>query len=221
MTLDDLKTAWADLDRKLTATQAAVVRLHTDRTADRTKSALRPLAWKLGWELLEGILAAVLMGAFLAHNFDETRFAVPGLILHALAVLSIVSTAWQVVLLGRIDYAAPVVDIQTRLAALRAARCRAWFWVLVLSPLVWILLLIVGVKGLFGGDVYAACGVPFVLANVLFGAAFGVAAWAAAKAWAAKRPVSAWREWLQDGLAGTSLTRAKRHLREAAEFAAE
>jgi F0F1-type ATP synthase assembly protein I len=221
MELDDLKAAWAELDRKLATTQAAVARLHAERTADRTKSALRLLPWQLVWELLEGVVAVVLVGMYLANNFGETRFAVPGLILHGLAILSIVSTVWQMVLLGRIDYSAPVVDIQRRLAALRAARCRAWFWVLVLAPLVWILLLIVGVKGLFGGDVYAACGLPFVLANLAFGAAVGLASWVVTKVWATKRPASAWREWLRDGLAGTSLTRAKRHLREAAEFAAE
>jgi len=221
MELDELKAAWADLDRKLAATQATVVKLQTERITDRAKSALRPLFWKLGWELLEGIVAVVLMGMYLANNFDETRFAVPGLILHSLAVLSIVSTAWQMVLAGRIDYTAPVVAIQQQLARLRAARCRAWFWVLVLSPLLWILLLIVGVRGLGGGDVYAACGVPFVLGNLAFGAAFGLVAWLVARVWAAKQPVSAWREWLADGLAGKSLTRAKRHLREAAEFAAE
>lgn len=221
MTLDDLKTAWAELDRKLTATQATVVRLQSERLTDRTKSALRFLPWQLTWELLEGVVAVALLGTYLANNIDETRFAVPGLILHALAILSIVSTVWQIVLLGRIDYSAPVVDIQKRLAGLRAARCRAWFWVLVLGPVVWVLLLIVGIRGLGGGDVYAACGMPFVLGNLAFGAVFTLVVWVVAKVWAAKRPVSAWREWLRDGLAGTSLTRAKRHLREAAEFAAE
>ena len=221
MELDDLKTAWAELDRKLATTQAAVARLHTERTADRTRAALRPLQWKLVWELFEGIAAAVLMGMYLANNFDETRFAVPGLILHALAVLSIVATVWQMVLAARIDYTAPVLAIQQQLARLRAARCRAWFWVLVLSPLVWPLVVIVGVRGLGGGDVYAACGVPFVLGNVAFGLVFALIVWGVARVWAAKRPVSAWREWVRDGLAGTSLTRAKKHLREAAEFAAE
>jgi hypothetical protein len=221
MELDDLKTAWADLERKLTATQTALMRLQTDRTTDRTRSALRPLAWRLGWELLEGVVAAVLVGVYLAHNFDETRFAVPGLILHALAILSIISTVWQMVLLGRIDYSAPVVGIQKRLAELRAVRCRAWFWVLVLSPLLWALLLVVAVRGLFGGDVYAACGVPFVLGNLAFGLVFTLVVWTVSKVWAAKAPVSAWREWLRDGLAGTSLTRAKAHLREATAFAAE
>lgn len=221
MELDDLKAAWHDLDRKLTATQAALSRLQTERTTDRTRTALRPLAWKLGWELLEGVAAAVLMGIYLGHNIDETRFAVPGLILHALAILSIISTVWQMVLLGRIDYSAPVVDIQKRLAELRAVRCRAWFWVLVLSPLLWVLLLVVAVRGVFGGDVYAACGVPFVLWNVVFGLVFSVAVWVVAMVWAAKMPVSAWREWLRDGLGGTSLTRAKTHLREAAAFVGE
>lgn len=220
MELDDLKAAWRELDHKVTATHAAVRHVRADQKLDRARSALRPLTWKLGWELLEGVAAAGLLGWYLAHHYQETRFAVPGLILHALAVLYVVSAVWQMMLVRRIDYAAPVVAIQKQLADLRAVRVRTWFWVLILSPLLWVLVLIVAVKGLLGADVYAG-GIPFVLSNVAFGAVFLLVAFGLARHWAAQSPASAWRNWLADGLAGGSLVRAKEHVREAARFAAD
>lgn len=219
MTLDDLKTAWADLDRKLTVTQAAVHRLHTTHALDRAKSALRPLAWKLAWELLEGVVAAVLMGMYLANHFAETRFAVPGLILHALAVLSIVATAWQVVVLRRLDDSAPVVDIQTRLAELRAFRLRVWLGVVFLCPVIWAAGVVVLTKAV-GVDVYDAFGWPWVAANFAFGVVFLVVAWAVAVKLAHRFRGSVWLTKLADDLTGRSLARATEHARQAAEFAA-
>jgi hypothetical protein len=217
MTLDDLKTAWQDLDRKLAVTHAAVLRVQ----ADRTRSALRPLAWSLTWELLQGLAAAGALGWYLAHHFAESRFAVPGLVLFALAVWSVVTIVWQCVLLRRIDYAGPVAVVHRQLAGLRLARVRFVFWVLVLCPLLWPLVLVVVAKGVLGADVYDGDGLRYVLANLGFGVAFLLAAWGVARFWAAKAPDSAWRNWLADGLAGRSLTRARQHVREAAEFQAD
>jgi hypothetical protein len=220
MTLDDLKTAWHDLDRKLAATHTAVLRFQAEQKLDRARSALRPLTWKLGWELLEGMAAAALLSVYLAHHFAESRFAVPGLVLFALAVASVVTTVWQWGLLRRIDYAGPVTAVHRQLADLRLVRARFGFWVLVLSPLLWALGLIVVPKGLLGADVYDG-GMPYVLANLGFGVAFLLVAWGVARHWAAKAPDSAWRSRLADGFAGRSLMRAKEHVREAERFAAD
>lgn len=219
MTLDDLKAAWADLDRKLTATQAAVHRLHTTHTLAGAKSSLRPLAWQLAWELLEGVAAAVLMGIYLANNFAETRFAVPGLILHALSILSIIATVRQVVLLRRLDYSAPVADIQARLADLRAFRLRVGLGVLLLAPFIWAAGVVVLLKAV-GVDVYDAFGWPWVAANFAFGVAFLVVAVAVVRTLADRFRGSRWLTSLADDLSGRSLARAAEHVRQAAEFTA-
>jgi serine/threonine-protein kinase len=219
MTLDDLKTAWADLDRKLTFTQAAVHRLHTTHALDRAKSSLRPLAWKLGWELLEGVAAAVLTGVLLANNFAETRFALPGVALLALAVGGVAATLRQVVLLRRLDYSAPVVDIQKHLAELRAFRLRAWLGVVFLCPVIWAAGVVVLPKAV-GVDVYDGFGWPWVVANFAFGVVFLVVAVAAARKLADRFRGSKWLTKLADDLTGRSLARAAEHVRQAAEFTA-
>jgi hypothetical protein len=218
MTLDELKTAWRELDRKVTAAHTTVLQFQAEQKLDRARSALRPLVWKLGWELFEGIVAVVLCGWYLGHNYAETRFAVPGIVLHVLSILSVISTVWQLELVRRIDYSEPVVTIQKRLVELRALRVRTWYWVLILSPLLWILLLITTARGLLGADLYDGAGLPFVLANFGFGVAFLAVAVLVSKVWAARSPDSSWRSWMADGLAGGSLVRAREQVREAAQF---
>lgn len=215
MELDDLKAAWAELDRKLTATRAEVTRLHTARS----KSTLRPLAWKLGWEVCEGATVVLLSALYLGNHPDELRFALPGVALLALGLLGLAAAVWQCELLRRIDQSAPVVDIQTRLAELRAFRLRVWLGVMFLCPLMWVLGGIVLFK-VAGVDVYTAFGWPWVAANFAFGVVFlGVAVWAA-QALAARFRGSWWLTRLADGLTGRSLARAAEQARQAAEFAA-
>lgn len=218
MELDDLKVAWKELDRKVTATHSAVLNFQADQKLDRARTALRPLVWRLTWELLKMIAVAVLCGWYLADNYQETRFAVPGIVLHALAILSVISTVRQLEMVRRIDYSAPVISIQRQLAELRALRLRTYLAVLALAPLLWILVLIVVVKGVFGGDVYAAVGMPWVLANVGFGLAFVLAAVWVSRRWADRFRQSRFLSQLVDDLAGRSLATAMGHIADVAKF---
>jgi hypothetical protein len=218
MTLDDLKTAWADLDRKLTATQSALHQLHTTHTLDRARSALRPLAWKLVWESSQSVAAVVLLGLYLAGNFAETRFTLPGLVLLALALVDFAATVWQLVAVRRLDTAAPVVDLQKRLAELRAVRLRVWLGVLFTSPLIWALGVVVLTKAV-GVDVYEAFGWPWVAANFAFGVAFLVVAVVVAHKLVDRFRGSRWLTKLADDLAGRSLARATEQVKQAADFA--
>ncbi len=216
MELDDLRPAWAELDRTLTATRAEVTRLH----AARTKSTLRPLAWKLGWEVCEGAAVVLLSVLSLVNDPDELRFALPGFALLALGLLGLAAAVWQCELLRRIDHSAPVLEIQARLAGLRAFRLRVWLGVMLLCPLLWVLGVIVLFKAA-GVDVYTAFGWPWVAANFAFGVvSLGVGVWAT-QALAARFRGSRWLTRLADGLTGRSLARATEQARQAAEFAAE
>ncbi|MCU0703414.1 MAG: hypothetical protein MUF18_05495 [Fimbriiglobus sp.] len=219
MTLDDLKSAWVDLDRKLTATQVSVHQMRTAHALDRVQQSLRPLGWALGWELLQGLAAAVLLGVFLAAHASEAKFAIPGGVLYALAVLSIGLTVWQFTKLHSLDYTAPVVNVQIRLAELRRFRLRVALGVLFTSPLIWALGVIVIAKSV-GVDLFAAVGWPWVMANFGFGVVFLIAAVILARTLGDRFRGSGWLARLADNLTGRSLARATAQVREAAEFAA-
>ncbi len=62
----------------------------------------------------------------------------------------IVASVWQIARINRLDYTAPVVAIQREIAEMRASRIRVNRWLLLLSPLLWTPLAVVGAQGLFG-----------------------------------------------------------------------
>lgn len=55
--------------------------------------------------------------------------------------------------------------------SLKVQRVRATMWTLLAAPLLWILVLIVALKGLIGLDAYAVFDGAWLAANVLFGVA--------------------------------------------------
>jgi hypothetical protein len=221
MELDDLKSAWRALDRRLDSDRALTVRVFQEQRLDRMRTALRRLGALVWYELGSGVLAALLVGSFLVAHYDTPRFAVPALVLHAAALFTIIASVRQLAFLGLIDYAAPVVELQRALARLRASRLRTTRWLLLLSPLLWTPLAIVAVQGLFAVDIYNAFGPAWVAWNLGVGLAIiPLGIWLARRY--PERPDSPrWRRQLADALAGRSLATARERLDEIARFADE
>jgi hypothetical protein len=218
MEMEELKAAWHDMERKLAATNLAVEEIRVERGLDRSRAALRPLSVTLGLELIQEAAAALMLGAFLASHWREPKFAVLAVGLLALILLAASSEIRQMAMLRQIEYAAPVAEVQRRLADLRFLRLRTRRWVLLLAPLVWAPLLVVAARGLVGLDIYAGLGWPWVVANVAFGAAFAVVLAWASRRWGNRLAGTRWAVALADDLAGRSLARAIAQAREAASF---
>ena len=186
---------------------------------ERTRSALRPLWWLLGTELAIALGATVLLGGFLADHWHLARFAVPAIVLDVVAVLTIGSAAAQLRLLSSLDYAQPVVAIQSVLTelALRRVREVRWQWLLML-PL-WTPFAIVVAQGIFGFDLYRWFGAGWVAANVVFGIAC-----TPLMVWLARR-LDAGRDGIVGGLlddiAGRRMADAMGRLDEVAAFESE
>jgi hypothetical protein len=221
MELDDLKTAWRELDRRLDSSLALNRHVLRELKLDKTRSALRRLAGLVLFELISGVLAALLLGSFLAAHFDTARFAVPAVVLHVVALLTIVAGARQLALIGRINYSGPVVNLQHELAALRASRVRTTSWLLLLSPLLWTPLAIVAAQGLFGFDVYRGFGPLWVASNIGVGlATIPLAVWIARR-YSERLGGSRFLKHLADDIAGRSLATAMGHLEEITRFEEE
>ena len=124
MELDDLKIAWRELDRRLETVLALDRRVLRELKLDKTRSALRRLTGLLVFELIAGVPAVLLLGSFLAEHYAVARFAAPALVLHAVALFTILASVRQLAMVARIDYSAPILTIQHALAELRASRIR-------------------------------------------------------------------------------------------------
>ncbi|MFL6195182.1 MAG: hypothetical protein ACJ75H_13490 [Thermoanaerobaculia bacterium] len=212
MELDALKQSWQDHDRKLDAN----LRLNTVRlynvTLGKAETALRRLSRLLKVELFFHILILIGLGSFLADHITQPRFLIPGLVLHLFVLLLAIDGGRQVVAIGSLDIGHPIVEIQKRMESLRLQRLRALRRVLLFSPLIWIPLLIVALKGLLGVDAYAIFDPVWLAANILFGlAVIPLAVWISRR-YADRMQRSPLAQRLLRDLAGYNLNAATAYL---------
>jgi hypothetical protein len=219
MELDELKTAWRTLDERVNNSIALNLRIHLELRRHTARVSLRRLAWLPSVEVGLNAIAAVLNGMFLAGHLHEPKFIVPALVVQAAAVILIIAGARQLTILSTIDYAAPVVDIQRRLAALDAIRVRVNRWVIFSAALLWLPIAIVLANAILGLDLYQGAGARWLAINFIVGlAVLLVAVWISRRYADRFRP-SSFLARISDDLAGRNVARAIGALRQATEFA--
>jgi len=218
MELDDLKRHWEDQERKLDASLRLNARLLNDSVLAKAETATKGLTRLLWIELVMNLAAALLNGSFLANHISEARFVIPAACLHLGVIALLAASIRQLVAIGMLDYAAPIVVIQKRLESLRVERIRATKLTLLCSPLLWTPLLIVALKGLFGVDSYATLGAAFLIANLVFGVLVILLAVWTSRRYAARMGRSPLVQRLMRNLAGHSLSAAAGFLSSISRF---
>ncbi len=124
MELDEMKLAWQALDQRLARQQTLHLQLYRDSGMDRVQRRLRPLAWGLVLQLPLGI-ALMLWGiSFWSSHLGEVGSVICGVAMQAFGTLAVIVAARTLAMVQGIDYAAPVLEIQRRIAGLRAWRVK-------------------------------------------------------------------------------------------------
>ena len=219
MELDEMKAAWLVLDRRLAREEALTLITFRERRLDRLRAVLRPLVIARIAQIAIGALMALAFAPFWVEHRSTPHFVVIGASLHLYALMMIIGGARDLFMIRRIDYAAPVVEIQLRLAELRA-------WLLKSAPVfgavgcfIWIPFTLWAFDVLFGADIWVhAPEVVWIFAG------WGVVALAVllAALHFARHPGRAkWAERLERGMIGGRLSKAQRFLDEISAFARE
>jgi hypothetical protein len=219
MELDEMKNAWLALDRRLERQEALNVHTFREGRLDRLRASLKPMLVGRIVQIVAGALLALTFAPFWVRHLDTPHLVVIGASLHAYALMLIIGGARDIYLIQRIDYAAPVLQIQQRLTALRA-------WLLKSAPVfgaigcfIWIPFVLWAFVVLFGADVYAHA--PEV---VWWFAASGVLCLAAmllVLRWVRHPGRSKWAAMLERSVVGNSVYKAQRFLDEITAFARE
>lgn len=218
MNLDDLQKQWAAYDRKLDASLKLNQRAVREAAFAKVR---RSLFWHKAFiavEILFGVWFLGMLGSFAVDHWGTWKFVAPAVALYAWTLASIVFVTHELVALLRVDYGQPILAIQRELETRRLARIRFTKWILLTGIAIWVLWLVVGLKGLFGFDAYAGGGTVFVLANLLFGAAL-IAVYVVVSRMNAERIArSTLLRKISDSFAGDALPAAMAHLDELARF---
>lgn len=216
MELDDFKSAWKSLDARLQRNDEIQLQLLRDRRLERARGSLHPLYWGQVAQILFALPFLALAAWLWSTQPQPLSAIVAGVVLHAWAVCTIICAGVVLGSLSRIDYAAPVLAIQQRIARTRMYYIRSgmvaglpwWFlWVVILMVLAGI------------GDVDLLERSPGLVWSGLGVGAAGLLATAWFHAWARRGDRASLGRWLDDSLAGGSLRRAQAELAELERFA--
>jgi H+/gluconate symporter-like permease len=196
MELEELKAAWHELDRRLIDQQALQWQILHEQRMDRLRGSLRPMRWSQALQLVLGIA------------------------LQVFGTLAAIFAGRLLVMMSRIDYASPVLDIQRRLAELRRWRVRVEAPVFaVLGSVIWIPVMLILIQ--YGFD---------RVGHEYWDQAHGLMPWMALIGGASVLIVAlvyvvlrrlGKRRWMEDQFAGSAVRRAERMLEDIARFERE
>lgn len=119
MELDELKATWQALDRRLQQRNTIDLLLLKDRQHRRMRSALRPLYVGQVFQMIFGLCMLFLGMAYWTQHRSEPLPLFLGVVVHAYGVLCIIFGGATLGMIGKIDPALPVVEVQRKLAKLR------------------------------------------------------------------------------------------------------
>jgi hypothetical protein len=216
MELDELKASWQSLDRRVAALSSINRRLLVETLTRKARWRLAPVLAGAVLNILIGGWFALIWGRFWASHLGLAAVAAAGIALHLASIGLVVIGVVRIVLVLRIDYTRPVLEIQRSLADLQRFEARSfhavWFgsWVLVPAALVTV------VMGFAGINLWERAP-GYLLLNFLVCLAGGLAP-PLLHLWA-RRHNGRFAAWMDDFLLSRSIARARTTLAELDEFA--
>jgi hypothetical protein len=215
---DELKHAWQTLDLRLQRHDRLQLQALLRQDLQRVRGSLRPLLWGQLLQLPFGLACIALAGLLWQHQALPTHVIAAGVAVHVYGVVTVAMAGIVLGRLLRIDYAAPVLEIQRQLARTRRGYVLAGLlcglsWWLLWVPALMVLAALAGVDLLAHapGMVWAGLGVGVA------GLALCAALYRRARDPARPRLARLVDRWL----GGASLRKASDLLEEAARFARE
>ena len=154
MELDEFKTTWQALDRKLEQQRTLTLQVIREGKLQNARRGLWPLLWGQVAQIMAGICLMVLFGPIWVAHRGTVHLMAPALFMHAYGLLFVLFAARTLALIGRIDYGAPVIQIQRRLAELRRWRTRLeWPLFAIVGCFIWIPMMLV-ISNALGADIW-------------------------------------------------------------------
>ena len=224
MELDEMKLAWQTLGQQLKRQNVLNEQLFRQGQADRLRRHLRPLVWGQSLQIVFGIAVTLWGISFWFTHTGVWQNVVCGVVMQVLGTLALIVSARLLAMQQGIDYAAPVLEIQRRLAQMRAWRVKVEAPIIaVLGGVIWIPALLMGAQyevdrvGLDPSYLWQHAR-PVVLVWLVLTVAVSVGAVFLAR-YVVRR--LGHRRWLENGLAGSSIVKAEEALAEVARFERE
>jgi hypothetical protein len=146
------------LDKTLLLNKSAVKALQLKKSQNSTKKILR---YRI-FEVVIFSFLAIFLGWYIANNWDQTHLAISGIIVHVFALVAVVGSIGQIVLLQQIDFSKPIVKIRNKIELVNSHGL-LFVKLIFLSAPVWWSYAIVGIDLFLDFDLYIHLEQDFVI----------------------------------------------------------
>lgn len=218
MNLEELRTKWMETEARLAAVEAVNAQILAAPKISAAKSALRRLVWGFATQATINLAALVWLGQFMSVHRSDMKFLLPALVLHLGFILATSTDIRHLVAILSADFSAPVLHIQAQLVQVRRQRIQATKWALLMAPIIWAPMLIVGMQGFLGVDAYKTLGSTYLVANLLVGVLLSVGLWWLARQVSSRLAKQGRLQGLLRDIGGHNLRVAEDFLAEVNEF---
>jgi hypothetical protein len=154
MELQELSNIWNGTNSQLESTVKINKSLFMEVSMNRVKSNLTTLRWTSYIEVIVNFLFLFFVVNFTISNLVEIKFFIPGLLLVAFSIYSIIFSINKLLIHYRINAQTPVIQTQKNLAKLKFLESKEIQLLYIFIPLFWSIFLIVGAKFILNLDMY-------------------------------------------------------------------
>lgn len=154
MELNELANLWNGADTKMESALKINKSLFMEVSITRIKTDLKSLRWTSYFEIIVNLLFLFFVVNFTVSHLTEIKFLIPGLLLFAFSIYSIIFSVNKLVLHYGINAHTPVLRTQKKLEKLKFLELREKQLLYIFIPLLWSIFLIVGAKFILNLDMY-------------------------------------------------------------------
>jgi hypothetical protein len=216
--LDDLKSAWQTLSRNLERQHALTLHQFRETKSRRFRSGFRWLVIGQILQIICGGLLAVFAARFWFGHLGVVHAMIYGISLHAYGLMLIIFAGRDLDLIRRLDYSAPVVELQKQIAELRQWHVRSALWFGITGCLIWIPF-ILALAYSAGADIWAHN--PGVVGWLVVSGLLPTALLLGVVLWSRRPGKAKLARILEENSVGRSVNRAQALVDEIAQFERE
>ena len=217
---DDVAAVWRAFDARLDElVQTQVLQIRRSSLAE-TQTVVDRLRRTLWLEILMNAFVVLLLGSFAADHARELPVLLASGVLDGYAIAILASTVAQLALAG-IDFEEPVIAIAQKVERLKLLRARTAMWALMLAPLMWPAIAIAGLRGILNVDPLAAFGLPWLIANVVFGGVVLLTALWLAQRYGSSAGEASWFRRFSESISGKQVSTATAQMHALLQYEGE
>jgi hypothetical protein len=121
MEANELKLAWQGLEKALERSNQLNEAILRNQNAERARKKLRPLKWNQAFQIVCGVVFILFAAALWSTKPSAASVIVAGVLVQVYGIGCIITAGVTFAALKRVDYSAPVVEVQSGLARVRHA----------------------------------------------------------------------------------------------------